>query len=108
MKSEKENIILALETLINKPSMLMIGNYDDYNCLYKFLEGLFTGIKLNGIVDVENEINTWYKNKFKSTAINYPWLANFELVNENKSETQKLLLLKETLKEFLKYWKTNN
>jgi len=86
--------------LRSRPAMLMKGETHSYLNYVVFFEGFFLGQKLFNGMDMERKISVWYQDKVEFKAPNMYWFDQFETINKNESEKEKIVRLITCLESF--------
>lgn len=89
-----------LNALRKHPSAILHGNLVSFENYANFLSGYITAIDVLKGINLEREISKWYQNKVSVKAPNMFWFAQFELVNKDKTEEQKIIILLDDLDIF--------
>jgi hypothetical protein len=97
----KLNIVEFIQFIRKRPNMIFYKANENLSLNYiNFFEGFLYGLEYNNPIDLERELSKWYQERVKFKAPNMNWFAQFESVNENLSETEKIEKLLDTLEEF--------
>lgn len=94
-------VITLIRYLRDKPELILSkGDINTFETYVSFFEGLFFCVKILKEVNIEREISSWYQDKVEIKAPNMYWFAQFDLVNEDKNEQDKIKLLLNQLEDF--------
>lgn len=108
MEKLKIQIPLLLKHLRHSPQLFIDGNVNEVKTYLIFFQGLFLAYKLIDLTDFEREISAWYQDYVKVKSPKLYWFYQFEIENEDKSESEKITTLLDNLESFFdSYFKEN-
>ncbi|MCY1660760.1 hypothetical protein [Chryseobacterium sp. SL1] len=95
---EKE-ILETIKHIRFRPKMYFWfdGTFRSYTI---YFQGFFCSMHINCKINMEREISKWYQKRVKFKAPNMVWFAQFEHINKDLSEQEKIDSLFDTLEEF--------
>ncbi|MCT2407678.1 hypothetical protein NZD88_09030 [Chryseobacterium antibioticum] len=102
-----ENKILhTIKYMRHRPKMFF-WNDDTFNSYIIYFQGFFYSFDCSTNIDLEREISGWYQKRVKFKAPNMSWFSQFEHVNKNLTEIEKIEKLLDTLEIFFKEYFSN-
>ncbi|MBK1897377.1 hypothetical protein [Chryseobacterium paridis] len=102
-------IIELIHIIKRRPGMVF---FDGTNAVLKdyihFFEGFFYSLEFTLNMNFEREISKWYQKRTDFIAPNMNWFAQFEHINKDLIEKEKIEKLLNTLEDFFNYYNTSS
>lgn len=92
------------DLLRKRPGMLFSVNQELLSTYIGFFEGFLIGIGIENRVNMERELSNWYQGQVETRASNMYWFAQFQMVNNMKTEKEKVAELINNIEEFFREW----
>lgn len=97
----KKKVVELIHIMKKSPGMVFFNGADailkDY---IHFFEGIFYSLGFSYDVDFEREISQWYQDQVDFKAPNMNWFAQFEYINKDISEPEKINTFLNNLENF--------
>lgn len=78
-----------------------------FNSYVIYFQGFLYSFDCNTNINLERQLSSWYQSTVKFKAPNMSWFAQFEHINKNLIESEKIEKLLDTLEEFFENYDYN-
>ncbi|WP_147320025.1 hypothetical protein [Chitinophaga silvisoli] len=95
----KNSIKLFVETLKERPHMLLLGN-PDFNTYKVFLDGFLLGLESAYDTRIMLDMTFWFQRKLKIEA-KYHWTDMIPIYYKGKTDDELIVILLQTLSDYV-------